>query len=307
MLSHCIICVSLAFLAAPANAQSGGFDRPTAGFVFSPGSRTVRPLLGIPGATYIGDAVLNDVSAAWPAPGGKWAFVTTSTHSAFLRGLSDTAPTESAADGIIDAVDRVAWSSDASFAVLYSSSARRLQRVRLAGGQVSVDDPVDLTPWGEPTTLAIDPSGRQIAFGIAGVGVYLMDGAQSPALLVSLARPAAAAFSDSGRLYAVDAETRRIVEFDAYSNPSDFVIADVVDGATFEPVGLAISGSAGYLMVTDRGARTVRVYDTATRTLTDTIHLDFAPSHMQRLSTGATYLLNRVAWKGLAAGAGRDR
>jgi len=232
MLSHCIICVSLAILAAPANAQSGGFDRPTAGFVFSPGSRTVRPLLGIPGATYIGDAVLNDVSVAWPAPGGKWAFVTTSTHSAFLRGLSDTAPTESAADGIIDAVDRVAWSSDASFAVLYSSSAGRLQRVRLAGGQVSVDNPVDLTPWGEPTTLAIDPSGRQIAFGIAGVGVYRMDGAQSPALLVSLARPAAAAFSDSGRLYAVDAETRRIVEFDAYSNPSDFAIADAVDGAT---------------------------------------------------------------------------
>ena len=106
-----------------------------------------------------------------------------------------------------------------------------------------------------------------------------------------------AAFSDSGRLYAVDAETRRIVEFDAYSNPSDFVIADVVDGATFEPVGLAISGSAGYLMVTDRGARTVRVYDTTNRTLTDTIHLDFAPSHMQRLSTGATYLLNRARGK----------
>src|SRR5437773_1614547 len=211
MLSQWMICVSLAALAAPANAQSGRFDTPTAGFVYSPGSRTVRPLLGIPGATYIGGAVLNGVTAAWVAPGGRWAFVTAAAGQAFVRGLSEAAPAECAAEGAIAAVDRVAWSRDASFAVLYSSSTGRLQRVRLADGQVSVDEPVDLTGWGEPATLAIDPSGRQIAFGIAGAGVYVMDGVQSPALLVSMARPAAAAFSDTGRLYAVDAETRRIV------------------------------------------------------------------------------------------------
>jgi hypothetical protein len=215
-------------------------------------------------------------------------------RSTFVRDLSGASPAEATTEGAIDAVDRVAWSRDASFAVLYSSSGARLQRVRLAGDQVSVDDPVDLTPWGALTSLAIDPSGAQIAFGIAGSGIYVMNGAQSPALLVSMTRPAVAAFSDTGRLYAVDAETRRVIEFGADLSPAEFAIADAVDGSEFEPVGLAVSGSGNYLMVTDRGTRTVRVYETATRTLVDTLRLDLAPAHMQRLSTGATFLLNRA-------------
>jgi hypothetical protein len=265
--------------------------------VYSPGSRTVRPLLGIPGATHIGSAVLNNVNAAWIAPGGKWAFVTTATHTALVRGLSDAAPAECTAEGTIEAVDSVAWSRDASFAVLYSSSARRLQRIRLADGHVQADPPVDLTPWGEPTTLAIHPSGQQIAFGVTGAGIYAIDGGQSPALLVGMARPAAAAFSDTGRLYAVDMETRRIVEFGADLSPSEFAVVESVDGAEFEPVGLAVSGDGKHLIVADKGTRTVRIYETAARTLADTIRLDLAPAHIQRLSTGATFLLNRVAAK----------
>jgi hypothetical protein len=296
-MSPWMICATLAAMAAPANAQPGAFDTPMAGFVFSPGSRSVRPLVGIPGSAYLGAAVLNEINQAWIAPAGKWALVTTATHSAFVRGLSQLAPAEYAADGVIDVVDRVAWNADASFAVLYSSSSGRLQHVSLTGGQVSVDYPLDLTPWGVPTTLAIDPAGRRMAFGIPGAGVYVIDGAQSPALLASMARPASIAFSDTGRLYAVDAETRRIVEFGADLNPSEFAVVEAVDGVEFEPVGLAVSGTGKYLMVTDRGTATVRVYETATQTLTDTIRLDFAPSHMQRLSTGATFLLNRARGK----------
>jgi hypothetical protein len=56
---------------------------------------------------------------------------------------------------------------------------------------------------------------------------------------------------------------------------------------------MAVSASGTYLMLTDRGTRSVRVYETATRTLADTLVLDFAPAYMQRISTGATFLLNR--------------
>jgi hypothetical protein len=214
-----------------------------------------------------------------------------------MRDLSGAAPVAAIAKGTIDDVDRMAWNRDASFAVLYSSSGARLQRVRFAADQVSVDDPVDLRLWGAVTTLAIDPSGRQIAFGIAGSGIYVMDGTQSPALLVSMTRPAAAAFSDTGRLYAVDAETRRIVAFGSDLSPAEFTIADPADGVEFEPVGLAVSTTGSYLMVADRGTRTVRVYETATRTLANTLPLDFDPVHMQRLSIGATYLLNQAQGK----------
>jgi hypothetical protein len=293
MRSFWLICACLAVALAPAAAQSGGFDRPTAGFVFRAGSGAVRPLVGVPGATYLGGPVLTGLRAAWIAPGGNWAFIITADHAAFVRGLSENAPSESPADGLIGAVDRVAWSRDGSVAVLCSTSGAQLQRVALANGRVSADDPLDLTPWGAPTALAVDPSGRRIAFGVDGAGIYLTDGTKPPTLLVSLPRPAATAFSDAGRLYTVDADTGRILEFTPDLSPADFAVVDAVDGVEFKPVGLAISGGGRYVILTDRGSRTVRVYETATRTLAETIQLDLAPAHTDRLSTGATYLLNR--------------
>ena len=176
-----------------------------------------------------------------------------------------------------------------SFFLFRQSIAAR----RLEGDRISVDHPIDLAPWGVPTALAIDPSGRQVAVGIAGAGVYIIDGTQSPALLVSISRPTAVAFSDAGRLYAVDAETRRIVEFGADWSPLEFAVAEAVDGADFEPVGLAVAGTGTYLMVVDRGTRSVIVYETATRRLANTIKLDLAPAQMQPLSTRATFLLGQ--------------
>lgn len=294
MMTHRLTCAFLVLLAGPAGAQTGAFYVPRAGFVYQSSSRTLRPLLGIPGATYMSAPVLSDINAASVAPGGKWAFVTTATRSTFISDLSEAAPVESDSNGIIDAVDRVAWSPDASFALLYSSSSARLQRVRLTGAHVSVDESIDLASLGTLSTIAISPSGRQIAFGIAGAGLYAIDGQQAATLLVSMTSPAAATFSDTGRLYAVDAETRRIVEFGADLSAADFAIADAFDGAQFEPVGLALSAAGRYLMLTDKGTRTVRVYATATRTLADILRLDLEPVCMERLSANATFILNRA-------------
>jgi hypothetical protein len=288
--------VSASLLAAPLLAQPG-FTDPTAGFVYTAGSRSVRPLRGVPGATFMGAPVLNEADAAWIAPGGLWAFVKTAGGAGFVRGLADAAPAAFPADGIIDGVERVAWTPDASAAVLYSSSASRLQRVRMAAGRISADDPVDLTAMGKPAALAIDPSGKRIVFGIAGAGLYAIDEGQAPVLLASMALPAAAAFSDAGRLYAVDAETRKIMEFGADGSPADFAVVDLPEGAGFDPVGLAVSGTGNYLMLADKASGALRVFETASRTATDPVPLDFAPVHLERLSTGATFLLNRPGGK----------
>ena len=76
----------------------------------------------------------------------------------------------------------------------------------------------------------------------------MMDGAQSPALLVSMTRPAVAAFSDTGRLYAVRrGDTAYPWTLGADCSPAEFAIADPVDGVEFEPVGLAVSRLATIL------------------------------------------------------------
>jgi hypothetical protein len=294
-MSRLFIGLSIAVMSlpgGPANAQSTSFHGPISGFVYSPVSRTVRPLFGIPGATHLGSPVLDQVDSASIAPGGKWALIAKGGHSSFMRGLSDLAPTESSPDGLIDAVDRTLWNRDGSYVLLYSSSQNRLQRVRFSDSGAVADRALDLAPWGQVTALAIDAAGRQIAFGVAGSGLYLFEAGQSPALLSSMARPAAAAFDGTGRhLYAVDLDQQRIVEFDSGSSALDFAPLAQTDVTAASPVGLTVSGDGRYLLLSDSAAQAVRVYETASRSLVNTIPLDFIPSRFEALSP-STFLLN---------------
>jgi len=276
------------FLAGCALAQTASVGGPLAGFIYDSGSRTVRPLHGVPGSTHIGSPVLNGVDLASIAPGGQWAFVTKNGGSTFVRGLSDASTTESLPDGLLASVDRVVWNRDGSAVLLYSSSANQLQRVRLSATDATADAPLDL-PAGSVTALAIDPAGRQIALGIAATGLYLFNAGDSPVLISSIAQPAAAAFDETGRkLYAVDLDSLRIVQFDSGSAQSDFTAI----GSGIAPAGLAISAGGRYLMLADSAASAVYVYDVASQSFANTLNLDFAPSRFEPLSSGPTFLLN---------------
>src|SRR5437016_5594785 len=125
--------VLLTSIARPASAQSSAFQPPVAGVVYHQASRTVRGVLGLPGAWRLGPPVMNEVDGASVAPDGKWAWILKSGRSAFIHGLSGGAPVDVSAGGLIDNVDRVTWSRDGSSALLYSTALTQLQRVRLAG------------------------------------------------------------------------------------------------------------------------------------------------------------------------------
>jgi hypothetical protein len=277
----------------PATAQPTSFHGPISGFVYSHASRTIRPMLGIPGAARLGSPILDAVDFASIGPNGRWALVTRSGLSSFVHDLADLKPADSTIKGLIDAVDRVVWNRDGSFALLYSSSANRLQRVHLSEADVVADAPMDLSLWGQVTVLAIDPAGQQIAFGVAGSGLYLFGAGQSPALLSSMAQPAAAAFDGAGRrLYAVDLEQQRIMSFESGATALEFATLAPSDAPALKPVGLAVSGDGRYLLLADSATPAVWVYDTVSGDLANTIPLDFTPSRFEPLSSAPTYLLN---------------
>jgi len=288
------ISVSIVFLSlsGPASAQSANFHGPIRGFVYSRISKTVRPLFGVPGATYIGASLLTGADFASIAPSGKWAVITQDGQTSCLRGLSDLAPTATAPDGLINAADSVRWTPDGTIALLYSSAANQLQRVRFSDTAATADAPVDLSSWGQVSALAIDSAGQQVAFGVAGSGLYLFRTGQSPALLSSMAKPVAAAFDGTGRrLYAVDLDQSQIMEFDSGSNGVVFASLVQADGSVITPMGTAISGDDRYLVLADSAAQAVRVYEMSSGNLTNTIPLDFSPSRFEALSAG-TFLLN---------------
>jgi hypothetical protein len=276
----------------PASGQTPSVLGPVSGFVFRPASRSIQPFLGVPGSAHIGSAVWTDADFASVAPDGKWAVITRSGHSRFVRGLSDPVPAGVAAAGQIDGVDRVLWNRDASYALLYSSSSNLLQRVRLSGDAPGTETPLDLSPWGAPSALALDPSGAQIAFGVTGSGLYLLAAGQSPALISSMQQPAAAAFDVAARrLYAVDLDQQQIWQFDSGSNAVVFASLGQSD-VPLSPAGLAVSGDGRSLLLADSAAHAVRVYDTTSASLANTLALDFTPTRFEPLSQTPRFLLN---------------
>ncbi|HZR63501.1 MAG TPA: hypothetical protein VFA85_00040 [Terriglobales bacterium] len=287
--------LSIAFLALPAgvaNAQPASFHGPLAGFVFNGTSKTVRPLLGIPGATHVESPILTQVDLAAIAPGGKWALVVRAGHTSFISGLTELAPVESSLDGLIDAVDRVVWNRDGSFAVLSSPSKKQVQRIQISKNQATADAPVDVSPFGRVTTVAIDPTGGQIAVGFETSGLYLVADGQTPALLSPLERPLAATFGTGGSLFVVDGATQRILQFQSGAGMSEFASLAKPDGLALDPAGLAVSGDGRYLVLAESSTRSVFVYDINAQSLTDTIGLDFSPSRFERLSASPVFLLN---------------
>ncbi len=287
-----ISCSLAALLPIAAGAQPTSFQGPIRGFVFSHGSRTLRPLFGVPGASYIGSAVMSDIDSASVAPGGKWAVITQGGHSSCFQGLSNLSPVESTPDGLIDAVDHVLWNADGSYAVLFSSSGNQMQRVRFSNSAASPDSPVDLSPWGQASLLAIDPAGQKIVFGVAGSGLYLFPAGQSPALLSPMATPSVAAFDATGKsLYAADLDQQQIVKFDSDSNATTFAPLVQTGTAAANPAGLGVSNDGNYLMLADSAAQAVQVYSMADGSLANTIPLDFSPSRFETLNSG-TFLLN---------------
>jgi hypothetical protein len=281
--------ISLAFLVWPAAAQSQGFSGSVAGFVYSPASRSVRPLLGVRGATSLGSPLLEQVDWASVAPGGRAALAIKDGHLTVVLRLSTLAPSDAALDGLIDSPDRIGWSQDGSFAAVYSSASGLLQRIRFSAPGPVADPPLDISSLGHLTTLAINTAGAKIAFGVDAGQLYLLENSQLPALISSnVAQPTCVVFDDAGQhLYALDAATQRILQFDSGGGETEFVTLDGTDLA----VGLAVSANGRYVLVTGT-AKTVRVYETLSRSLVNTISLDFSPSRMERLSADPVFLLN---------------
>ena len=84
----------------------------------------------------------------------------------------------------------------------------------------------------------------------------------------------------------------RMTELGNGSSAMMFAALTQADSPAGTPVGLTLSGDEQYLLLADGDAHAVRVFDTRTRRLVNTIPLDFAPSRLEPLSSAPTFLLN---------------
>ncbi len=258
---------------------------PLSGFVFDSGAAGIRPILGLPGAAYVGDVVAGGLEWASVAPGGSAALAFREGALYGLGGLERLEPVWSRIEGALGKPDRAAWSADGSLAVIYSAAAGLAQLIRNPGGAPAAGEPLAIGPGA--TALAVDSQGRIVA-GLPA-GVYLFAPGE-PASLLAPVEGAVAIATAGDRLWVAGAGGE-ILEIEDYAGrPKAFLLASVPD-----PVGLAVAPDGKSLFVAGRADRSVEIYDLASRTAAGRLPLAVEPAALEALSAEPLWLVRASA------------
>jgi len=255
------------------------------GFVFDARAGVLRPIYGVPGAAYVGEALLEGVTWASVAPDGRAALVSREGVLAAVTDLVSFQPAWRAVENVAIKPDRAVWSEDGSFALIYSSGAGAAQLIRTSQGDWAAGE---LLPLGtELGALAVDPQGGVIA-GLAE-GLYLFAPGQAPVVLARLPRATALAIW-RGRVFAAGADGE-LVEIQDYAwQPKALSWGTVGDVA-----GLAVASDGRSLFLARPEERVIEVYDLASRTSSLRLPVEAEPAGLEQLTSGGIWLITSPA------------
>ena len=276
-----LLCLAPAMAVAQNAARVGG---PVSGFVFDRQARALRPMMGVPGASYLGAALAAEVDAAAVSPDGTLALAASQDRLTLVSGLQDLTPAFVAIEGAIGGVDRIVWSPDGALAAVYSSRDGRAQVLRKIAGKPETGAVVEAA--GAITALAVSSAGELLAG--AEDGVYLLTAGAAPRLVAAATRPSALAFRQKDLFVADSGADRILLVEDFAGSPA----ATTFDSGLGAPVGLQMATDGKRLFAAGARDRLLRAYDAAGRYAIGQVELDCTPSELGAFGGRDVWLLN---------------
>jgi hypothetical protein len=194
-------------------------------------------------------------------------------------------------------LDLVAWTSNSSTVVTYSSSARVLRWFDISMQSPVPGSQVDLSYLeGDVAALATNSDGGQTVIGVKHPtrgGFYaLVDGA--PAWQLSATSdPGNLLFANSGNvLYAIDRNSRRVARFpDGVKGGYEILSFSGESAPLADPVGLALSTDGQRLYMAGGIDHIIRAYDLQSRRSIGEISLSVKPSGLLPLGEAGPVLI----------------
>jgi hypothetical protein len=285
--------IALGALAVTGWAQpSAGVAGPVTGFIFTPPGN-IRPMLGIPGASYLGPAVATGLEAGSVAPDGSAALAVQQAGKLVLYGgLRSGLATALGVNGAISGADHFAWAANGASAAVYSSGAAQGQILTSLAPSPTATAPIDLSGLpGQVTVVAFD--GQRLIVGVASAesgGIYLAGAATGIQKIASAANPSAIALA-GGSLYFSDSQSQQIFQVQGYAGtPAAVVFAN--DSGIDSPAGLQVSADGQRLYVANAGNQKLAVYDIASRSPIQSLGLNFTPTRLDRFGDSSVFLMN---------------
>lgn len=281
-----------------AAGQTASLRGPVSGLIYDVPSRSIRPVVGFPGSSYLGQPVLRDIEKAFLAPDGESALVLENGQVVLIRGLRSGNSTRFPVSELNGQVDHVAWAASSSSLVAYCSSIRRLLRLEVRTSPPVAGPPTDLSYiQGDVTGVVTNDDARLTVIGFRHPtqgGLYAVSEGFPPIQLSPTKNPGAAIFGDSVNvLYAIDREARQILRFPNGVNGGWELLSFSGESEPMtDPVGIALSPDGQRLYVAGGADRMIREYDLRSGELLLEIRLDVIPQGLSSLAaTSSVFVL----------------
>lgn len=279
-------------------AQPVSFSGPVEAFAFDLPTRSLRSVIGVPGSSSFGSAIVERVDFGSVAPGQKYAIALQGAAWHIASHLDSARPSLQALTGITARPQGITWSSDGSLAILFSFAGNWLQIVSGLPSQPSVGQRIEVSSQGGVlSAVASDAAGKQIAVAITGrnAGVYLLQAATHAFVpLVELSNPIALTFSsDSADLLVIDSATRQLSVINVASRSSQEVSLEGL-AHPFAVRAAPATASSKVIYVASRGDQILREYDLLTQHTIADVSLNFTPTGLEEFGRNSFLVASRA-------------
>ncbi|PWU07170.1 MAG: hypothetical protein C5B51_10585 [Terriglobia bacterium] len=242
-------------------AQPGRINGPVTGYVFDNSARALRPILGLPGASLVGDplALGFDVATAFVAPRQDAAIVMAADRSLHVFRIDAGAVAERNLDSLPAGAERVVFSPSGTSAAIY------------AGGSLTVlkglpDAPVisggmDLRSGTVLDSLAISDDGKAVLISANGA-VRLFGSFTDLGKLLDSSGGVLMAFASGGHDAAIaDPSGAGIVLFHDLTGAGDSRVLATPDDAVSAFSDLAFTADGKRLLVASSRSQSILAFD----------------------------------------------
>lgn len=278
-------------------SQDSGLRGPSSGVLFDAPSQAIRIVNGIPGAAYLGPALVSGIGHAFVAPDGNAALVEQEGAWHLVTALSAESPVWTPLPDVGSAPRLAAWTADSGSAAFLDEQAGQIRILRASDASLSSIETSRLE--GSIVALAVSPDARTVYAATAredGSGAVYRAGEDAQWTMMTATKGAAVlALSAKGDvLYAAERESGDLFEFRQPAGEGGFT-PDLHSLA--EPgapiLALQVSRDSRKLLVARGGeSPSIGVLDLASHEFEGQVELDSPAAAIERLPGGPHLLLN---------------
>lgn len=252
----------LALLAASTAAYPASLEGPRMGMVFDSSMRALRPILGIPGASIMGDPLKSvlDLRRVSIAPQQDYALAAQGEHNEIAVLRFDRSPMTSAlVPGTHHGPDQMVFSPGGRVAAVHYKDRNRIQVLSGLPASPKVVDELYLSGTAVPSALAVGDDNTVLA-GV-GSSVYWVTHSGEVPVLTGVRKVSAITLSTARLALVADGATNQVHRL---HNLTSALETDILAGAAqgiSAPVAVAVSSDSRRAFVANGKSGTVAILD----------------------------------------------